>query len=90
MEATPQKRDINELLTTGYFKTTRGKSPSGFVLASSLSRLANVSFAELLPRPTLTHSSQPLTMPPASAVKVETEALADDCLRLPGLSQKTS
>ena len=30
MEAPSQKRDINELLTTGYFKTTRGKSPSGW------------------------------------------------------------
>ncbi|PMD49147.1 uncharacterized protein K444DRAFT_649082 [Hyaloscypha bicolor E] len=35
MEAPSQKRDINELLTTGYFKTTRGKSPSGAPTSSN-------------------------------------------------------
>jgi hypothetical protein len=79
MEA-PQRRDINELLTTGYFKTSRGKSPSGFVLASSLSSLANVSFAELPPRATLPLSSRPTTMSPASEVAVEIEAHVDACL----------
>jgi hypothetical protein len=34
MELPPQRRDINELLVNGYFKTARGKSPSGFVVAS--------------------------------------------------------
>ena len=42
MEAPPPRRDINELLTAGYFKTSRGKSPSGFVIASSLSSSTNI------------------------------------------------
>jgi hypothetical protein len=31
----PQRRDINELLVNGYFKTARGKSPSMSVALDS-------------------------------------------------------
>jgi len=38
MEGVPraERRDITELLTTGYFKTKRGKSPSGYVFTIEL------------------------------------------------------
>ncbi|PMD28701.1 hypothetical protein NA56DRAFT_615200 [Hyaloscypha hepaticicola] len=42
MEAPQHRRDINELLTTGSFKTSRAKSPSGFVIAPTVSYSANV------------------------------------------------
>jgi len=90
MEAPPQRRDINELLTTGYFKTARGKSPSGLVIASLSWNLANVCFAEPPLRATRPRSSQPLTMFHANAVEADKEALADDFLHLRALSWKTS
>jgi len=64
MEAPPQKRDINELLTTGYFKTTRGKSPlqSSYIdqrslIPRSLSRCPPPAQSKSKPKPSQTTAS---------------------------------
>jgi hypothetical protein len=80
MEAPPQRRDINELLTTGYFKTSRGKSPSGFVIASSPSSLLMFALEPPLLRATRRPTSQPPTMSLAPVVEAVVMALADGCL----------
>lgn len=73
MELPPQRRDINELLANGYFKTARGKSPSGFVIASSRQSPPNIYSAEPPLRATRPPFSEPPTMSHATIVEVEVE-----------------
>lgn len=46
----PQRRDINELLTQGFFTTSRGKSPSKYVDLCYSGGIANKSYRPTAPR----------------------------------------